>query len=32
MITLIIYAHVMPGNRREAPDLFAGLADEAAAS
>ena len=31
MVTLTIYAHVMPGNQREAADLFAGLVKAAGA-
>jgi integrase len=30
-ITLTVYAHVLPGNQREAADLFAGLVREAGA-
>jgi hypothetical protein len=31
MVTLSVYAHVMPGNQREAADLFARLIREAGA-
>ena len=31
MVTLTVYAYVMPGNQREAADLFARLVREAGA-